>query len=269
MKNRFLSLAGFAILVVLPAVALAATYQVLHGTVGSGGGARAGGGYVCWDTAGEPAIGIVSGASNTVKAGFWHCAVMTSTVDVAFTSLLGELRDDAVVLSWSTSATSSFEGFNVYRSEGSSEADAEFTRLNDSLLPPERGGSYTDALALAGRTYLYRVGAVSGDREWRSPSISLALPPKPTSLYQNFPNPFNPSTSIAFYLANPGHVSLAIYDAAGARVRALFDAPKPAGRHTVTWDGRNDSGASVGSGVYYYRLTAGKASFVKKLVVVR
>jgi len=266
MKDRLLFFVLAVSVVVLTSAAFGATYEVLHGTFGNGGGVRSGGGYICYDTAGQPVIGIVYGPSNGVKAGFWYCAGISSTVEVAITSFFGELKDDAVVLSWSISASTSFDGFNVYRSEGAEET---FARLNVELIPKERGGSYTDETALGGKTYLYRIGAVSKEGEWYSQNVSLALPPKPTTLYQNYPNPFNPSTNIVFYLASPGHASLAIYDVTGSRVRALEDGSKAAGRHTILWDGRNDNGAQVGSGVYYYRLKAGKDVITKKLVIVR
>jgi hypothetical protein len=250
----------------LPPRPAGAAYQVLHGTFGSGGGVRAGGGYISRDTAGQPIIGIVAGPSNIAKAGFWYCAGISSTVDVAITTFFAELRDDAVWLSWTASSSAPFEGFNVYRSGAAGEA---FAKINDALIPRERGNSYRDETALPGQAYLYRIGAVSEEGEWYSQNISIFIPPKPTTLYQNYPNPFNPSTSIAFYLPQPGHVALVIYDVNGIRVRSLIDGMQPVGRHTVLWDGRNDSGRQVGSGVYYYRLAAGKHVITRKLVVVR
>jgi hypothetical protein len=266
MKNRLLCAVLAASAVALTSAAFGATYQVLHGTFGNGGGVRAAGGYICYDTAGQPVIGIVAGASNIVKAGFWYCAGISSTVDVAITSLFGELKDDAVVLSWSTSASTSFDGFNVYRSE---DAEETFVKLNVELIPAGREASYIDETALGGATYLYRIGAVSDEGEVYSQNISLSLPPKPAMLYQNYPNPFNPSTAIAYYLPRAGGASLVIYDVAGRSVRTLADGPKSAGRHTVLWDGTNDNGAQVGSGVFYYRLRADKVSITKKLVIIR
>jgi hypothetical protein len=265
MRNRCL-IVLLAFLVPLSPGASQAQHQVLNGAFTSGGGARAGGGYICYDTAGQPVVGVVSGASNIAKAGFWYCAGISSTVDVAFASFFGELKDDAVLLSWSASASAPFDGFNVYRSEDTENA---FAKLNAALIPKERGGAYTDGTALAGATYVYRVGAVSKEGEWYSLNVSLAIPPKPTTLYQNYPNPFNPSTNIAFYLASPANVSLVIYDVKGSVVRTLMGGAKPAGRHAAVWDGRNDGGRQTASGVYYYRLAAGKAAFTKKLVILR
>jgi hypothetical protein len=265
MKNAFvLSLSIFA-LVLLP-FAAQAQYQILHGTFGSGGGVRSGGGYITYDTAGQMAIGITTGPANMVKAGFWYAAGISSTVDVAITSFYAELKDDAVLLSWTAATSGSFDGFNIYRSP---LTEQEFSRINDSLIPLVRGNSYRDDTALPGQSYLYRIGAVGAQGDSFSQSISIALPPKPTTLYQNYPNPFNPSTSIAFYLPKQQDVAVVIYDVSGGRVRTLFEGTKPVGRHTILWDGKNDSGSQAGSGVYYYRLKAGKDVITKKLVIVR
>lgn len=266
MKPRELCvLAAVAIAALVSAPALA-QYQVLHGHFGNGGGVRSGGGYGVYDTAGQPVIGISAGAANWVESGFWYCAGISSTVDVAFASFYAKLLDDVVILSWAASASAPVEGFNVYRSETTEEALA---RVNDALLPLAAAGEWRDESALAGRTYLYRIGAVSRDGESFSPALSVALPPKPTTLYQNYPNPFNPTTAIAFYLADPGRVTLSIYDVRGSRVRTLLDRQMAAGRHAEIWDGANDAGARVGSGVYYCRLSAAKTNLTKKLVIVR
>jgi len=70
------------------------------------------------------------------------------------------------------------------------------------------------------------------------------------------PNPFNPRTQIEFGLAEPGPASLVVLDARGRRVRTLVDASLPAGEHAAVWNGDDDTGATVGAGVYYLRLTA-------------
>jgi hypothetical protein len=76
-------------------------------------------------------------------------------------------------------------------------------------------------------------------------------------LEQNFPNPFNPSTTIAFSLKDAGNVNLTIYDVAGRRVRNLVDEHRDRGVYKITWDGMNDSGSRVASGVYFYKMITG------------
>jgi photosystem II stability/assembly factor-like uncharacterized protein len=87
----------------------------------------------------------------------------------------------------------------------------------------------------------------------------LAVDPRPragegATLLQNSPNPFTAQTSIGFTLARPGRVHLGVYDVAGRRIRVLLAEERGAGRHDVTWDGRDDAGRSVRAGSYRYRL---------------
>lgn len=94
--------------------------------------------------------------------------------------------------------------------------------------------------------------------------------PKRTALYQNVPNPFNPTTAIHFDLAQDAHVELVVYDVAGKRVRSLLNERLSAGRAIqVVWDGVNDAGERVGSGVYLYRLVSGDFSATRKMIVLR
>jgi hypothetical protein len=86
---------------------------------------------------------------------------------------------------------------------------------------------------------------------------------------QNYPNPFNPSTTIAFSIAKDSDVELVIYDVAGARVRTLANDRRVANNYRVVWDGKNDAGESVASGVYFYQLTAESFTTTKKMVLLR
>ncbi|GEM_PF-6541797 len=81
------------------------------------------------------------------------------------------------------------------------------------------------------------------------------LPTKQFALHQNFPNPFNPSTTIVYELAKPSHVVLKIYNNLGQEVRVLVRQFQSPGRKSVSWDGRDETGLSVSGGVYFSRLT--------------
>lgn len=89
-------------------------------------------------------------------------------------------------------------------------------------------------------------------------------------LHQNVPNPFNPSTIIHYDIPAGGDlVTLRIFDVRGARVRTLFDGRKASGRHRALWDGQDDSGNSVASGVYFYRLVGTGFSSARRMVLLR
>jgi hypothetical protein len=88
-------------------------------------------------------------------------------------------------------------------------------------------------------------------------------------LVQQYPNPFNPTTTIEYSLAADAPVRLAVYDAAGRQVRLLETGLRPAGLHSVGWDGRNDAGRSVTSGLYLLRVVAGTRQEVRRMLLVK
>jgi len=93
--------------------------------------------------------------------------------------------------------------------------------------------------------------------------------PHVTRLYGNYPNPFNPSTRIAFGLPADGPVELHIYDTSGRLVRTLVDRVMTAGAKEVRWDGRTDAGTDVASGVYHYRLKAAGRELDGRMVLLK
>ena len=93
--------------------------------------------------------------------------------------------------------------------------------------------------------------------------------PERFALYQNYPNPFNPTTTIAFDLDRSGDVTVAIYNMLGQKVRTLINKKMTKGHHTVRWDGRDDAGNLLASGIYYCRLSADKRHAVRKMLLMK
>ena len=93
--------------------------------------------------------------------------------------------------------------------------------------------------------------------------------PAEFALAQNFPNPFNASTTIAFQLAFASQVELAVYNISGQRVRTLISGSLPAGHHRLQWDGRNDRGEPAASGAYLYQLSAGDFVATRQLMLLK
>ncbi len=93
--------------------------------------------------------------------------------------------------------------------------------------------------------------------------------PQQYELQQNYPNPFNPETVIAFELPHAGEVAISIYNVLGEQVRKLSSGYMAAGRHRVTFDGKNDSGEPLSSGVYFYRMQSDDFSSTKKMVLLK
>ena len=88
-------------------------------------------------------------------------------------------------------------------------------------------------------------------------------------LHPNVPNPFNPSTQIAYQIPEAGHVSLAIYNTLGQQVRVLVQDSQAPGQYRVTWDGKNEFGREVSSGVYIYRLAHSSSVIIRRLLLVK
>ncbi len=93
--------------------------------------------------------------------------------------------------------------------------------------------------------------------------------PSAFALSGNVPNPFNPSTTIAFSLPREGRAELRVYDLAGRLVRTLLDETLPAAEHSVQWHGRDDLGRTVPSGTYYYRLVTADGMAVRKMTLIK
>lgn len=109
-----------------------------------------------------------------------------------------------------------------------------------------------------------------GRAAWALNSDDLSGPPERAALHNNVPNPFNPSTVIAFDLPEAAAVHLDIFDVSGRRVQTLIAGDSyPAGRHDIVWDGTNFKGESVATGVYLYRLSTAGFVDTKRMVLMK
>jgi hypothetical protein len=131
--------------------------------------------------------------------------------------------------------------------------------LNFEFLP--------DQFLAPGLVREYVIKAV-GRYKPNSTALAEGLPRK-FELYDNYPNPFNPTTAIQWSLPSAGEVRLEIFNTVGQKVRTLANAYYPAGRHSLEWDSRNDAGRKVATGVYLYRLTAGEYVETKKMMLLK
>lgn len=174
-----------------------------------------------------------------------------------------------------------------------SEFAVKFARLPEWLTVTPRGGfllpSQSGTLNVGFNTHELALGTYTGSVmvSTNDPAhTNIAIPctlfvirtdinepeqalPNIFSLAQNFPNPFNPTTEISFGLPFDGNVSVEIYDITGRRVRTLVNDYRPAGLYVVTWDGSNDHGTKVASGVYLYKLASGDKVITKKMVMLK
>ena len=93
--------------------------------------------------------------------------------------------------------------------------------------------------------------------------------PTTMMLEQNYPNPFNPETQISYQLADGGYISLTIHDLLGREIKTLVSEDQPSGNYTVSWNGRDESGNIVPSGIYLYSLKAGSFTESKKMILMK
>jgi YVTN family beta-propeller protein len=193
------------------------------------------------------------------------------TVPVALGGFESAIVDRAVALKWHTIFELDTEGFHVLRSE---QKETGYERITSEVIPSAgdvHGSSYEfrDETVRPNRTYYYQLqqatstggGQVFGPYEV---CVRAAF-----ELRQNAPNPFNPSTMIRFTVPEDAKVSLVVYDIAGHEVRTLVSGQRPANFYEVEWDGKDNRGQSVASGVYFYRLQAGKHVQTKKMMVLK
>ena len=174
----------------------------------------------------------------------------------------------AIALRWRLSAVGDQAKFSVLRAEVPS---TEYLEISDASIT--RDGlffSFKDVNCEPGETYRYRVDISDGaNRSTLFETDPITIPAARLALQQNYPNPFNPSTAIKYYLPGKSQVTLDIYDISGKRISQLVRENEEKGFYSVEWKGLDGRGTSVASGIYFYRLTAGKQTISKKMVLLK
>lgn len=184
-----------------------------------------------------------------------------------FVSATASAEEGGVVIAWTLSSTADVKAVNIYRAES---PEGPLTKVGSATATARK---FTDS-HVAGRNTCYRIEVITADGRscW-----SDVLTPGSTGghvLYQNFPNPCNPTTAIRYFLPDSRSgrrdpVFLQVYDVLGRAVRTLVDGePQSGGMHEIIWDGRDDRGREISSGVYFYRLTSGAFSSAKSTLVI-
>jgi flagellar hook assembly protein FlgD len=100
-------------------------------------------------------------------------------------------------------------------------------------------------------------------------NTSIREIPTSFAIQNNYPNPFNPTTTVKYQIPENTHVRLVVYNMLGQRVRTIVDQPREAGYYSVQWDGKNDYGVSITSGIYVYRIQAGSFVAARKMNLIK
>jgi len=198
-----------------------------------------------------------------------------------------QIMDGIATLNWTTQTEFNNLGWNVYRSVTPQIIDA--FQINFSIIPgagttsvPSEYIFEDEHELIADATYWYWLESVSGSGETvEYDPISLTTPadledpetpdiPAEFGLYQNYPNPFNPDTQISFALIEAGECKLKIYNIEGQLVRDLFSGLVEENRiYSFNWNGCDDSGKEVDSGMYFYQIKVGKFTSTKKMLLLK
>ncbi len=188
-----------------------------------------------------------------------------------------------VILAWQTSSEIDNAGFNIYRKKGK---EGTWLQINGQLIPGAGNSSvpqnyhFTDELRAEG-TYFYLLESVSVNgikKQEATIKINFtppgdvppnALTPKRTVLYPNYPNPFNPGTYITFDLNEKQPVRLEIFNILGEHIVTLMKQTLEPGHYRIFWNGSNERGEQVKSGIYFVRLLAGPYRQMQKMMLIR
>ena len=220
----------------------------------------AGGGIVTWQD-------YRSGSNYDVYAqrvdAAGHSVVATLLQNYATT-----FSGDRIAITWTLSEIDEGIEFSVERATAS---DGPFIELPSSAV--RRDGlsfTFTDSNWQPNMSYWYRVECqIGNERKVLFETGPVATPALPLTLYQNSPNPFNPSTTIGYYLPEKCRVRLEIYGISGRRIASLVNREQEKDRYAIEWNGKDEHGNSVASGIYFYKLIAGKKTVSRKMVLIR
>ncbi len=188
---------------------------------------------------------------------------------------------NAAVLTWVTQTETGVNGFYIYRGTTDQLSEAA---LVSSLIPATNTSQtqvyrYSDSELFSEGTYYYwlNVNDMDGSESFHGP-VTLVYEtgenptpniPQVTELKSIYPNPFNPSANISFGLAKSSDVEFKIYNSRGQMVRNMALGVKDAGTWNLVWNGTDNNGRAVPTGIYYIQMQAGKDSFIRKAVMMK
>jgi len=208
------------------------------------------------------------------------------TLPVELSSFTATITSDLMVkIAWIAQSETNHSGYNILRAE---LRDLETAiKINPNLidqgenLGTQISYAYTDNEAYSNMNYYYWLESVAldGVSEYFGPlSVTIGDPnldplppvvPLATKLMNAFPNPFNPNTNVRYSLKEAGKVRIDIYNVKGQLVRSFNAEHNSPGYYQISWDGKDTNGRSAASGIYMYRMTSGKYSSSKKMILAK
>jgi predicted CXXCH cytochrome family protein len=190
------------------------------------------------------------------------------------TGLAAIIQARNVQLTWDESPDPDFDYFAIYRS-----TDPGFTPSPANRIGYSSNTEYVDSNLVNG-THYYKLTSTDFSGNEGGPSLELPVNitsvreeegavPKEFALFQNYPNPFNPNTQIKFSVAQRTRVELLVYNILGQKVKTILDEEMEPGSYVATWNGKDEKGYDVSSGIYFYKLNTKEFTQTKKMLLVR
>jgi len=241
-------------------------------------------GYCCTEDIIVPSTGAwMQGRYDSTTPSNVLITEMDESLPVELVTLNASWQDKAIVIAWKTASETNHLGFNIERAEKNGTGQMlAWQQIAGYKINPElqgqgsttSGHTYTfiDNTADNQNSYYYRLGSVdiNGHVDYSQQievQAGMEIPEK-FALYPAFPNPFNPSTTIRYDVAEMCNVTMIITDINGKTVRTLLDKMTLAGSHAVTWGGSNDQGSRVASGVYFCTVKAGDHFIARQKMIL-
>jgi hypothetical protein len=199
--------------------------------------------------------------------------IPATLLPVELANFSSEVNNGIVKLSWQTATETNNYGFEIERSIISDQSLA-YKRIGfvsgagNSNSP--KNYSFADQ-PTGGTKFSYRIKQIdyNGNYQYFDAITVTINGGQSAELMQNSPNPFNPSTTIKFFIPDNSNVTVKIYDMLGREVATLVNGQTLAGYHIVFWNGRDKYGSQAASGIYLYRLTAGNFMGTKKMILLK
>jgi hypothetical protein len=195
----------------------------------------------------------------------------TDIVPVELSSFTATASNQEVLLNWTTATELNNQGFEIERSTANQSWEKIGYVPGFGTTSEPRSYSFRDENVVAG-SYSYRLKQIDFDGTFSYSDevvVEVDFTPSEYNLYQNFPNPFNPSTKIEFQVPSASDVSIIIYDMLGQEIKSLFNEQVVPGRYTLEWDGSNSFGTQMSSGIYIYRMTAGSFVEAREMILIK
>lgn len=219
---------------------------------------------------------VVLSYTKDLISGLWYdniylmkFSLADTPVPVELESFTANVNGTDVTLNWTTATETNNQGFEIERTSSSATPVEVWENIGYvagfGTTTETKSYSFTDGNISAGK-YIYRLKQIDfdGTFEYSSEVMVKVSVPNEFALEQNFPNPFNPSTTIEFAIPQASYVNLKVYNILGQEVKTLISGFKDAGAHTINFDAKE-----LNSGMYLYKLEAGSFTQVRKMLLLK